>query len=109
MRPRLALVGLISYPPRPPQSFSLLLEHFGSPRSFPLAFLPCPLCGQGHGEEREGWPPSLFSTLEMQSLREAAQNEVTSPHHEGCASLLRPETQLRLAFIYFNLVDRHQT
>lgn len=86
-------LDLRPHPPlQPPPSFSLPPEDFWSPRSFPLAFLPCPLCGQGRGEERECWPPGLFSTLEMQSLREAAQNEVTSPHHEGCASLPHPET-----------------
>ena len=45
---------------------------------FSLTFLPCPSThGRGQGVGRGGWMLSPLPTLEMQSIREAAQNKVT--------------------------------
>lgn len=98
--------GLI--PPTPPPSLFLCFQRtFGHPE----VSIRRPRRGRVGRvwEGTEAWIPSAFSTLEMRSVRGAAKREVAGPHHGGRAPPLHPETPSRLAFIYFNLVDRHQT
>lgn len=61
--------------------FPLDLRTFGPPGVSRCA----PGVGRGGavGTDRTVGLRLLFSTLEMQSIREAAENEVTGPHHRG--------------------------
>lgn len=62
--------------------FPLDLRTFGHPPEFPAA-PPVWAGGGAVGTDRTVGLRLLFSTLEMQSIREAAENEVTGPHHRG--------------------------
>lgn len=91
-------LGGLDFPPRS--------KDVWPPRSFPLR----PRCGQGRGPwGRTGRlaSDSCFPPWRCNQLGKRPRTRSPVPTTE--AGLLHPETPLRLAFIYFNLVDRHQT
>lgn len=96
--PQLALVGLI---------FPLDLRTFGPPGV--SCWLSCcvPCVGRVMKRDRTVGRRLCFPPWRCNQLGKRPRTRSRSPSPR--LGLLHPETPLRLAFIYFNLVDRHQT